>query len=82
MNVIGKLMDFISNDDSHMYNEDEAVSNCCGARIMHTDICGDCGEHCDMEIVCEKCDGQGINKYFFFTIKCTECDGEGYVYAE
>lgn len=30
--------------DSYEYGE---VSDCCGAEIIHGDICSDCGEHCD-----------------------------------
>jgi len=29
----------------------EIVSNCCGAGIHLTDICMQCGEHCDAEIL-------------------------------
>ena len=27
-------------------DEDEEVSNCCSAPIIHTDICSECKEHC------------------------------------
>jgi hypothetical protein len=27
---------------------DEGLSNCCGASIIHTDMCSDCLEHCDV----------------------------------
>jgi len=28
-------------------NLDSLLSNCCGAVIKFTDICSECGEHCD-----------------------------------
>jgi hypothetical protein len=30
----------------HSTFDDNAVSNCCGAKIVHGDICAKCGEHC------------------------------------
>ena len=37
----------------NMGTEKETVSNCCGAPLWHTesDICSDCFEHCDVEIL-------------------------------
>lgn len=29
-------------------------SNCCNALIIHSDICSDCGEHCDTQ--CSDCE--------------------------
>jgi hypothetical protein len=29
--------------------EPGVYSNCCGAEVIHGDICSDCGEHCDVE---------------------------------
>jgi len=34
-------------------------SNCCDAKIIHSDICSACGEHCDRQ-ECERCNGTGI----------------------
>lgn len=33
-------------DDSY---EPGVYSNCCGAEVIHGDICSECGEHCDVE---------------------------------
>lgn len=29
-----------------MNEEEEEVSDCCGAEIIYTDICSECKEHC------------------------------------
>ena len=29
------------------YFEENIVSDCCGAKIIYTDICADCKEHCE-----------------------------------
>ena len=33
--------------------EEEIISNCCGASLLdlESDICSDCLEHCDVEII-------------------------------
>lgn len=36
--------------------EEEALSNCCSAKIINEDICSDCKEHCSPDI-CEICGG-------------------------
>lgn len=35
-------------DPSDNY-EPGVYSNCCGAEVIHGDICSECGEHCDVE---------------------------------
>ena len=30
------------------HEDEEPVSDCCGAEIIHTDICSECKEHCDI----------------------------------
>jgi hypothetical protein len=35
-------------------------STCCGAKIVHTDICSDCGEHCSNW--CDECEDNPNNK--------------------
>lgn len=29
------------------YSDREAYSNCCGAEVLHGDVCSACGEHCE-----------------------------------
>jgi hypothetical protein len=36
-------------DDYFDYFSGGCVSNCCGARVMHGDMCSECGEHCEAE---------------------------------
>lgn len=40
-----------SRDLSHVHGDhledDEPLSDCCGAEIIHTDICAECKEHCE-----------------------------------
>jgi hypothetical protein len=33
--------------DINDYQEYGVVSNCCGAKVIMTDICESCGEHCE-----------------------------------
>jgi len=54
------------------------VSNCCGARILYTDICGDCKEHCSPvydEKFCDSCGGSILEED-----DC--CDSCGKIYIE
>ena len=37
-------MDYPSDYMEHGY-----VSSCCGAGVIHSDICMECKEHCDLE---------------------------------
>lgn len=68
----------------HDLGKGEGVSNCCGAEMYADyDICPDCKEHCDTEIDCSACDGQGITKFLIiFTRTCKKCQGEGWVTLE
>lgn len=35
-------------------------SSCCGAQIIHADLCAKCKDHCDViEVFCIKCDWAG-----------------------
>lgn len=66
-------------------------SNCCGARVEDdSDICLECGEHCEVEMTCPMCDGIGtidvlddskeLQRYITppeKTITCPKCEGEG-----
>lgn len=36
--------DFIDDMD---YDFEDGISDCCEARIIHGDICSECGEHCE-----------------------------------
>lgn len=40
--------------------EEEALSNCCSAKIINEDICSDCKEHCSPDI-CDECGGKNGN---------------------
>lgn len=69
------------------------VSNCCGAPVYdNTDICTECGEHCEVSdlIDCTDCNGTGlmaevIKESFaspridprYKKVKCRLCDGTG-----
>ena len=63
-------------------------SNCCHSPIYNeTDICSECGEHCEVENKCETCKGEGIIRHYFPYIPpyggwvewtCDECKGEGW----
>ena len=33
--------------EEEYYEDEEPVSNCCGAAIKWGDICTNCGEHCE-----------------------------------
>lgn len=35
--------------DPHDFICGGVVSNCCGARVLHGDMCAECGEHCEAE---------------------------------
>ena len=44
----------ISDLDEEVYDSDY-LSSCCGDYILgETDVCGNCGEHCDPEAVVEE----------------------------
>lgn len=61
--------------------ESNSVSNCCGVQ-MYPDSphCPKCLEHCDIEVECAECSGQGVTKFFqLFRIPCKNCNGEGYI---
>ena len=35
--------------DDMDYDFEDGLSDCCGALIIHGDICSECGEHCESE---------------------------------
>lgn len=49
-NLIKNFEQFVNEawDPSDNY-EPGVYSNCCGAEVIHGDICAECGEHCDVE---------------------------------
>ena len=58
-------------------------SNCCGAKVIHSDICAKCKEHCDeIEVYCTNCDWEGKENDLEFDGEFTQEDGMiGYVYC-
>ena len=51
------------NDDSMTEVEDELVSNCCGESVyLNTDICVECGEHCEPTYYREYFEGEDWNE--------------------
>ena len=49
-NLVKNFNQFVNEswDPSDSY-EPGVYSNCCGAEVIHGDICSECGEHCDVE---------------------------------
>ena len=47
--IIKDFGQFINEHTNGYDNDSNEVSDCCGAPIVMTDICSDCGEHCEPE---------------------------------
>lgn len=71
-------------------------SACCGASVYtDSDICSECGEHCEVLRTCSECNGTGevdeLDKSKVTTrtvtppyhkVICDECEAEGYIKEE
>ena len=67
--------------ESYIDDNETPLSECCGAPIIHSDICSDCKEHTVACVTCQKCKGRG--EYLGESNEMTGCDCDnGLIYLE